>query len=539
MREYGSLYLISSGWARCNRDHIARPRNDLSYRLMETISMSTKSLRDILRKTSERDLGIRILLAEDAYGPGGNVFITARSELNERHINWLERRNPAPGAPTYIEVILAHEQASGTPPADIVSEAPSKAGQQRRRANELSQQVGKRAEDVVRQASQVHRLVGDGLFASGALKNPKVRENLSALEERLHNFHATVHAALDEYVEGNALIMDLIAQFDPGVRAVTHGLNVAVLACEIAVPVFVEEYTGTNEALKRDLAEVFIGGFLHDCGLWGDTPGKEAHESFGARLIHQVPTLRDLAPDLVSILLFHSDALRMAHRAALVRRIFNEDDPERLRFSGECFASAADAQRAARQRTDGARATVLDQKDLRKIMPVALAEYCITQTEGFHARTLNEAISRLAREAEGSLYSRFLTVLCNTQIQPIAPRRAYVSISGSIQLPTQRKLLEINGYSGGSLLHGNDPYSPHIVLLAKASDNKTGQKLNYVDPRSPDFWARRSAPPQRFYLPVGRYKNELALTVTGFMSEATFSSILGEYEAALRAQGQL
>lgn len=506
---------------------------------METVSMSTKSLRDILRKTSKRDLGIRILLAEDAYGPGGNVFITARSELNERHLNWLERRNPAPGAPTYIEVIFARDQASDVPPVEIVSEAPSKAGQQRRRANELSQQVGKRAEDVVRQASQVHRLVGDGLFASSALKNPKVRENLSALEERLHNFHSAVHAALDEYVEGNALIMDLIAQFDPGVRAVTHGLNVAVLASEMAAPVFIEENEGANEALKLDLAEVFIGGFLHDCGLWSESPNEESHEALGARLIHQVPTLRDLAPDLISILLFHSDALRMAHRATLVRCVFNEGNPAQLRFSGECYASTADAQRAARQRADGARATVLEQKDLRKIIPVALAEYCITQTEGFHARTLNEAISRLAKEAEGSLYSRLLTVLCNTQIQPIAPRRAYVSVSGRIQLPTQRQPLEIKGYSGGSLLHGNDPYSPHIVLLATASDHKTGQKLGYIDPRSPDFWARRSAPPQRFYLPVGRYKSELALTVTGFMSEATFSSILGEYEAALRAQGQM
>ncbi len=501
--------------------------------------MSTKSLRDILRKTNERDLGIRILLAKDAYGPGGNVFITAHSELNERHLNWLERRNPAPGAPTYIEVVFARDQSSHAPPVDIASEAPSKANQQRRRAKELSQQVGQRAEDVVRQASQVHRLIGDGLFASNALKNPTVRENLSDLEERLHNFHSAVHAALDEYVEGNALIMDLIAQFDPGVRAVTHGLNVAVLASEIAAPVFVEENEGTNEALTRDLAEVFIGGFLHDCGLWGETPGEEAHEALGARLIHQVSTLRDLAPDLVSILLFHSDALRMAHRAALVLCIFNESDPARLRFAGECYASAADAQRAARQRGDGARTSILEQRDLRKILPVALAEYCITQTEGFHARTLNEAISRLAREVEDSLYSRFLTVLCNTQVQPIAPRRAYVSISGRIQLPTQRKLLEISDYSGGSLLHGNDPYSPHIVLLSTAIDNKTGQKLSYVDPRSPDFWARRSAPPQRFYLPVGRYKNELTLTVTGFMSEATFSSILGEYEAALRAQGQI
>lgn len=501
--------------------------------------MSTKSLRDILRKANRRELGIRILLAEDVHGPGGNVFITARSELNERHLNWLERRNPAPGAPTYVEVAFARDQSATGPPIDIAPDALAKAGQQRKRANELSDQVGQRAQDVVRQASQVHRLVGDGLFASGALKNPKVRENLSDLEERLHNFHSSVRAALDEYVEGNSLIMDLIAQFDPGVRAVTHGLNVAVLACEIATPVFVEENQGADEALKRDLAEVFIGGFLHDCGLWGEASGEEAHEALGARIIHQLPALRDLAPDLLSILLFHSDALRMAHRATLVLCLFNEADPARLRFSGECYANVDDAQRATKQRGDGARTIVLGQRDLRKILPVAMAEYCITQTEGFHARTLNEAVTRLAREVEGSLYTRFLTVLCNTQIQPIAPRRAYVSLSGRIQLPTQGSPLETSGYSGGSLLHGNDPYSPHIVLLSATNGNGSTQKLQYIDPRSPDFWARHSAPPQRFYVPVGRYKNELTLMVTGFMSETTFSNVLGEYEGALRAQGQL
>ncbi len=501
--------------------------------------MSTKSLRDILHKARQRDLGFRVLLAEDAHGPGGGVFIAACTELDERHLAWLERRNLAPGAPTYVEVIFARDHLSTALPVEVRAEGAATSAEQRRRADELSRQVGQRAEDVVHQATQVHRLVGNDLLTSSAAKNPKVRENLRELEARLQNFHGAVRAALDEYITGNALIMDLIAQFDPGVRAVTHGLNVAVLACEMAAPVLAEEMGENTDSLKRDLADVFVGGFLHDCGLWGENADAEGHEAAGARLLHQVPALRDLIPDLTAILLFHSDALRMARRNALVLCLFNEDSPQQLRVVGECYSTRREAQRAARQHPDGTRTRVLAETDLRKILPVALAEYCITQTEGFYAHTLNEAISRLSREVDGSLYSRFLAALCNTQVRPIAPRRAYVALSGQIQLPNKRGPLELDRFGGGSLLHGNDPYSPHLVLLSTAHRDGTTKKLQYIDPRSADFWARRSAPPQRFYLPAGRYKNALTITVTGFMSETVFSNLLGEYEAALRAQTQV
>ena len=38
------------------------------------------------------------------------------------------------------------------------------------------------------------------------------------------------------------------------------------------------------------------------------------------------------------------------------------------------------------------------------------------------------------------------------------------------------------------------------------------------------------------YIPAGRYRNDLALEVTGFMSEDTYERILGEYERELRRQ---
>lgn len=45
---------------------------------MEAVSMTTKSLRNILRKATKRDLGFKMCI--------GGVFITAHTELDERHL---------------------------------------------------------------------------------------------------------------------------------------------------------------------------------------------------------------------------------------------------------------------------------------------------------------------------------------------------------------------------------------------------------------------------------------------------------------------
>ena len=53
---------------------------------MEAVSMSTKSLRNILRKATKRDLGFKERIARDIHGPGGGVFMADHTELDERHL---------------------------------------------------------------------------------------------------------------------------------------------------------------------------------------------------------------------------------------------------------------------------------------------------------------------------------------------------------------------------------------------------------------------------------------------------------------------
>ena len=520
--------------------------------------MSTRDLRRILRESANTQASVVARVANDIYGPGGSVFIAANAKLTERHLAWLEQRNPASGnRPTYVDVVLTHEGGRRPPEASRSQEPSDSRQERRRRATDASRDVVDKANQVSRQASQVYRIVGAGAFTDAALRRPEVRENLAELNERIEHFHASVHAALDEYLVGNTLIMDLIARHDLATRAVQHGLNVAVFATEIASQVMlrgtadgglaghyrsigmIDEGTAGDALVqlqKRDLAEIFLAGFMHDCGLWNEgDEGGATHEALGARLLWHLPELREFGPALTRVVLFHSDILRMATKPALVQIIEHPDDAVRVRFAGEFYRSREDAATAAGLREAG-RVEVLSDADLHKVIPVAMAEYCITQTEGFHARSRAEAIGRIASPAQNGLYATYVVALCNAEIEVIAPRRAYVELSGHVALPGRQ--VSVDGFQGGSMWHTDDMYSPHIVTLFTVDTSGQRQRLAYVSPHDPEFWGRGGNPGARMYVPAGRQRATLALRVTGFMSEDVYTNILGEYELELKRQMQ-
>ena len=102
---------------------------------MNAVSMTTRSLRDILRRTAEKDLGFKVCAARDIPSPGGGVFIKARAELTERHLAWFEQRNPARGrAPTYVDVVFVQESHGRSLPAEVENAAQPAAAARERRA---------------------------------------------------------------------------------------------------------------------------------------------------------------------------------------------------------------------------------------------------------------------------------------------------------------------------------------------------------------------------------------------------------------------
>ena len=542
---------------------------------MNAVSMSTRSLRDILNK---KELGFKVCIGRDVAGPGGAVFIKAHTELTERHLTWLEQRNPfRDRVATYVEVVFLEGSAPGSLPEEIGRQAQpaEKARERRKRAEYGSREVTERAEAVSHQAQEVFRLIGDLAFPESALRHPKVQANLQELDERIRHFHAAVRSALDEYLAGNTLIMDLISQYGLGSRALQHGLNAAVLATEIASQVLVagrEEEAGSEsaapaekrplgqgnmetaaagmedlpvepqEGLKRELAEIFLGGFMHDCGLWsGELDPEEGHEAAGARLIHSIPSIGDLAPALIRIVLFHSEISRLANKAGVVEIV--EEGEGRISFDAEFYSTPEDAQAALRLRPGRFRAEIVSERDLRAILPVAMAENFLTRREGFEAQSPGAIVGRLAKVVRGGLYERFIVAMSN--VQSVAPKRAYAILEGTISVVVEgedgnrrRQSLDLTGCEGCSIGHGDDLYSPQLILLFGVGANGRREKLEYIDPRDGSLWGHALRPKKRMYIAVGRHREELTVRVTGFMNEEVYGNVLGEYEQELKRQMQ-
>ncbi|MBT6629329.1 MAG: hypothetical protein HOB49_20115, partial [Gemmatimonadetes bacterium] len=104
---------------------------------MNSISMSTQDLRALLREAESTRQPVVIRFAQDVPGPGGSSFVAANARLTERHLNWLEQRNPASASrPTYVDVIISHEtrQARQRP---VRSEPEDSAAQRQRRATDV------------------------------------------------------------------------------------------------------------------------------------------------------------------------------------------------------------------------------------------------------------------------------------------------------------------------------------------------------------------------------------------------------------------
>ena len=543
---------------------------------MEPISMSTERLRHLLREISERELDYRICTAEDVIGPGGGIYITAQSALEERHLDWIERRNPVAEASAYLDVLILQGESKKSAAIDLELEADAQAPpqeNQRQRAEHHSREVVEQARKIAKQAEEVYKSVGKLDFSSADLRQGKAAAGLREFEDRFKAFRGVVRKAIGEYLSGNTLVMDLILKFDLDKRTVRHSLNVAAFATELASQLALgseggldayfgeldeeqraellgaeeeetteeEEQEQLRRAFEQELVEIFLGGFMHDCGLWNEPYFlQEGHEVKGARLVWELEEVRSYAPSLVKIILFHSDIVRLADRFGVVKVIEDPDDPERTTFKREFYKTGKDARVALEMRPGNFMGQILTPEDLRKVVPVALAERYITQTQNVHAKSRIEVIGDLARYVADGLFARYMVVLCNSQVEVIAPRRAYVKMSGWLTiLVDDRKegrralKLEVADFEAGSLHHGADRNSPHLVSLFLRRPDGSRDRAEYVAAQDPALWERKAGAESRMYIPVGRFKNNLSIQVTGFISDEVYAKILDEYEQEL------
>ena len=554
---------------------------------MDAISVSTGRVRYLLKQIRDKRFDYQICAARDVIGPGGGVYITANTELDERHLAWLEQRNPAARADVYIDVVFCRAADPRSAPAPVQPDGLdlAEAGEPddrdyQKRAEAASGEVASRAEHVARQAEAVYRAVSKPDFSVADLRRGEVESSLREFERRVRAFHGSVKKALDEYLSGNTLVMDLIVKFQLGKKAVRHALNVAAFATEMAVQLGLkqpeeeeglETYFGRpslddlREALdvpsgaeatpeeregllmalfRRELVEIFLGGFMHDCGLWNEPFClDEGHEVKGAKLIWDLKEVRAYAPSLVKIVLFHSDLVRLADRYGAVKVVESPNDAEMLTFKREFYRTRQDAETAVEMRPGEFLASVLTEGDLRKLLPVALAERYITQTQDITRKARWEVIGDLARYAGNGLYARYVVALCNSQIDVIAPRRAYTRLRGTVTVTVgdgrdsrRAQRLDATDFEAASLHHGPDRNSPHLITLFVRRPDGSRERAAFVSPQEPGLWDRSAGLDSRMYIPAGRFRNNLSWRVTGFVSEDLYARLLQDYQHELAAR---
>lgn len=508
---------------------------------------------------------------------GGGVYITKQTELTLKHLAWLDTRNPSLDGVTYVDVIWVRGSLPVELPTEIeASGVEEPAGQElEQRAEGHAKRVAAAAREVVDQASGIYRALGKSDFTVEDLRRSETDASLRQFERSFAEFHGAVKNALDEYLHGNTLVMDLILKYQLDRETVRHALSVAAFATEMATQLALrqgddnhmrsyfegapedeirselglsheeaDELTATDPGALRmalfreELVEIFLGGFMHDCGLWMEPfllP--EGHEVKGAKLISETKQVQRFAPALAKIVLFHSDVVRLAQKHGLVRITESPEDPTRMNFRREFYSERADAAEAAELYSGNAHADVLSAADLRKVLPVALAEYYISHTRDIYNKPEVDVINELAQHVRGGSFQRYMVVLCNSRVEVVAPRRALVSLEGHLSVMVESRKdsrrpvrLDVDGFDAGSLFHGGDRNSPHLISLFLRRRDGSREKAAYVGAREAALWDRAAGIDSRMYIAAGRFRNTLSFRVTGFMGEEVFTRILGEYE---------
>ena len=555
---------------------------------MYPIKLSTNRLRILLKHIANEGLRYVPYPAYDILGPGGGVYITSHTPLTGKHLDWVENRNPTAGGQAYIEVTFGQhgetapiawvdETIKQSAEPELLSEAREKQKVREESAQNSAKQVATTAKQVATKAEKIYEIVGGIDFTAADLREADVAESMREFERSFGNLHEAVKMALDEYLDGNTLVMDLIFKFQLDKPTVQHALRVASFATEMAAQLamsdsnddnYMRTYFGELSALevcillgksqshvdslddagirnayyelfRDELIEIFLGGFMHDCGMW-NAPHylQEAHEIKGAKLISETVEVQRFVPSLIKTVLFHSDITRLAKEHGAVEITESPDDPNKKSFHREFYSSLADAHSAIELRHGDFRADVLSPTDLRKVLPIALAEHYVTLTQEMDKTLHVEVVSDLAKYTSGGQF--------NSQVEVVAPRRSLVKLAGRLSVLVEGKksnrsalLLDVEGYDAGSLYHGSDPNSPHLITLFVKRGDGSRDKADYVPASNPSLWNRSGGVKSRMYIPAGRLRNTLSFTVTGFMSEEVYAQIMKEYERAFEHRSHM
>ena len=494
--------------------------------MMKVRKLSIQQARDLLRKNEEEGLGLDIRIAESHHAPGGGEMIVYNSHLTHSALQFIARRkrNRRP----VVDVIVYEEGDTQERPSPTPEEIDRKNNRinATKRAQKISKEVVDDAEGVTANAEKVYKAIP--AFKPQDLSKREIRRALSSFSQALKEFRKSTEIAVEEYVEnGNTLIMDLITQYELDSLTLKHALSVACFATELASMMGTEDYFGAIEQetvlellgerksaskrisndlleekkkqlLKRELVEIFLGGFMHDAGLW-EVGLQEGHEIRGATLVSKTPQIETLSESLVDIVLFHSDIKDLSENA-MASRIFGlSKRNEVVAFKREYYKSAEDV------RID----ENLQQENFKtKILPVSIAESYITKTQARTPIPTNAVVTELADYCMGGLFQKFVIALCNSKADVIAPSHAMVILDGhiSIHVDKQPKWFDASEFSAVSVGHDDSRQAPHLITIFSKEGDGSQNILDYLSPEDPRLWDRSDLD-SRMYIPGGRFRS--------------------------------
>jgi hypothetical protein len=498
--------------------------------------MTTERLRRLLVEIRKRDLPYEVALATDILGPGGGVYVKSGAPVTTRHITWFESRNPASkNRPTFIEVEIRREGEGAASPEDLRAEldlSPVESGSSRREtARAAADAVGRQAKQTARIVRGLHDRLGHR-YTRTQLSAPQVAASFQEFEREYRRLHDVVRVAVDEFLGGNTLVMDFIVDYDLERPDVRHAVRVGALATELRIRTDGERCD--DDSFRRHLVDLFIAGFLHDGGMWNEPLNlPDDHEGRGAALAIGAVADPEAAQVVEKLVLFHSDWDRLAgSESASFTRLPDGPLYER-RFSPG----------------DNAGSDVLSEDERQGALALALAERWISDSDEsvVRARSHRDLLDGLVTHVDVAPSGAYVAALCNMEIESVAPRRAWVALSG--QLPLQRPTkgtgserlvrTKVDGLTAGSLGHGDDGASPHFITLFAAAAGGKRKPLEGARADDDALWERRGGLDRRLYVPGGRFKNLLSWEVTGFLSAEEYDGILLPYENQARRRGLL
>ncbi|MDA0745782.1 MAG: hypothetical protein O2954_04640 [bacterium] len=516
--------------------------------------LTVSQARNLLRILSEKNQGHLLRLGQEIPGPSSSVAMAPRnSRITYRILDYF--REHGKEEDPRIRVLLydsAEEIAGYIPEEDAPDEQTERTLE--RRAHKASRDVGQEARRVATTAQGIYQAVSGPKLSQEDLKKPDIKATLAELEKALRRFKQSTQVAIDEYIENrNPLVLELIRDYNLDVAAAKHGLRVASFATELASNLGSENYLGkirpetlferldvpeddrnynpeTLSALrqnlfKRELVEIFMGGFLHDAGLWssGLLPG---HEERGASIVAHIPQIQEISHSLIDIVLFHSDLEYLASRGGILRAV--EEVDGQTEYRREYYSTAEAAGESLMVRPDHPKNRLIELEDLRKIFPIALAEFVITSQEDSEPPPMDKLVFSAVSLGAHSLYVKFLVVLCNSQPKVIVPIRALVTFDGRISAGGlgKKHLMDLDG-DIGICIHDQGWPAPHVIRIFRKRPDGSLENLAPIAPDHPAL-IERARPGGYMYVPVGRQGN-LSVTVIGIMGEEAFEKNFRRY----------